>query len=85
MNRREDEFDSILDWDNFLEQREIMIMNLVTGVDVAKTEAKLRKYETSNLDSIQANQARESQEASAFLEQQSFEQTQARLRRQAAR
>lgn len=85
MNRREDEFDSKLDWDNFLEQRETMIMNLVTGVDVAKTEANLRKYETSNLDSIRANKTRESQETSSFLEQQSFEQEQARLRRMAAR
>ncbi|RAO72953.1 uncharacterized protein BHQ10_008965 [Talaromyces amestolkiae] len=84
LNRREDEFDSKLDWDNFLEKRETMIVNLVTGVDVAKTEAKLRKYESSHLDSIQANQVRESQEASAFLEQQSFEQEQARRRRQVA-
>lgn len=85
MNRREDEFDSKLDWDNLLEQRETMIMNPVTGVDVTKTEATLRKYKTSNLDSIRANQAQESQEASAFLEQQSFEQEQARLRRHIAR
>ncbi|QKX53651.1 uncharacterized protein TRUGW13939_00730 [Talaromyces rugulosus] len=85
LNRREDEFDSKLDWDNFLEQRETMIMNLVTGVDVAKTEANLRKYETSHLDSIRANKTRETQEASSFLEQQSFEQEQSRLRRQAAR
>lgn len=85
MNRREDEFDSKLDWDNFLEQRETMIMNLVLGVDVAKTEADLRKYEAQNLDSIRANRARESQEASSFLEQQSFEQEQTRLRRLAAR
>lgn len=60
-------------------------MNLVAGIDVAKTEANLRKYETSNLDSIRANKTRESQEASSFLEQQSFEQEQARLRRLAAR
>lgn len=85
LNRREDEFDSKLDWDNFLEQRETMIMNLVSGIDVAKTEANLRKYEVSNLDSIRANKARASQEASSFLEQQSFEQEQARLRRMAAR
>ncbi|OKL56375.1 hypothetical protein UA08_08270 [Talaromyces atroroseus] len=85
LNRREDEFDSKLDWDNFLEQRETMIMNLVTGTDVAKTEADLRKYEASNLDSIRANKMRETQESSSFLEQQSFEQEQARLRRMAAR
>lgn len=60
-------------------------MNLVTGVDVAKTENDLRKYESANLDSIRANKARDSQEASSFLEQQSFEQEQARLRRMAAR
>lgn len=85
MNRREDEFDSKRDWDNFLEQRETMIMNLVSGVDVAKTEAGLQKYQTSNVSSIRANKARETQEASSFLEQQSFEQEQTRLRRLAAR
>ncbi|EED16485.1 CDK-activating kinase assembly factor MAT1 [Talaromyces stipitatus ATCC 10500] len=85
LNRREDEFDSKLDWDNFLEQRETMIMNLVSGIDVAKTEADLRKYQAQNLDSIRANQARESQETSSFQEQQSFEQEQARLRRIAVR
>lgn len=85
LNRREDEFDSKMDWDNFLEQRETMIMNLVSGIDVAKTEADLRKYEQSNLDSIRANKARASLETSSFLEQQSFEQEQARLRRMAAR
>lgn len=60
-------------------------MNLVMGTDVAKTEANLRKYEASNLDSIRANKMRETQESSSFLEQQSFEQEQARLRRMAAR
>jgi CDK-activating kinase assembly factor MAT1 len=61
-----------------------MIWNLVYNIDVAKTESNLRKYETANLDSIRANKTRDSQDASSFLEQQSFEQEQARLRRQAA-
>ncbi|KAL1964599.1 hypothetical protein VTN77DRAFT_6773 [Rasamsonia byssochlamydoides] len=85
LNRREDEFDSKRAYDDFLEQREEIISNLVNGIDVAKTESDLKKYAAANMDSIRANQARESQEASSFLEQQSFEQEQARLRRQAAR
>ncbi|KKA22826.1 hypothetical protein T310_3121 [Rasamsonia emersonii CBS 393.64] len=85
LNRREDEFDSKRAYDDFLEQREEIISNLVNGIDVAKTESDLKRYAAANMDSIRANQVRESQEAASFLEQQSFEQEQARLRRQAAR
>ncbi|KAL1991990.1 hypothetical protein VTN49DRAFT_4022 [Thermomyces lanuginosus] len=85
LNRHEDEFDSKRAWDDFLELRETIIFNLVHGIDVAKTEADLRSYEAANRDSIRANKAREARENASFLEQQSFEQEQARLRRLAAR
>lgn len=55
------------------------------GIDVAKTEADLQSYAAANMHSIKANQALESAENSSFLEQQSLEQEQARLRRQLAR
>lgn len=60
-------------------------MHLVMNIDVEKTEADLQRYTKANMDSIRANQARENAEASSFLEHQSFEQEQARLRRQAVR
>ncbi|KAL2870218.1 TFIIH/NER complex subunit TFB3 [Aspergillus lucknowensis] len=85
LNRREEEFDSKLDWDNFLEQREEMIFNLVNKVDVAKTEANLQKYAADNMSSIRANQALEAKEVTSFQERQNQEQELARMRRQAAR
>ncbi|KAL4744020.1 CDK-activating kinase assembly factor MAT1-domain-containing protein [Aspergillus similis] len=85
LNRREEEFDSKLDWDNFLEQREEIIFNLVNRIDVAKTEADLQSYASENMKSIRANQALEAQEVSSFQERQNQEQELARLRRQAAK
>ncbi|KAL2797835.1 CDK-activating kinase assembly factor MAT1-domain-containing protein [Aspergillus keveii] len=85
LNRREEEFDSKLDWDNFLEQREEIIFNLVNGIDVAKTEADLQKYASDNMRSIRANQALEAKEVTSFQERQNQEQELARLRRQAAK
>lgn len=85
LNRREDEFDSKRAWDDFLEQREEIIANLVHGTDVAKTEADLQRYASENMSSIRANQALEQRQASSFQEQQTQEQELARLRREAAR
>ncbi|KAJ5895118.1 hypothetical protein N7495_006809, partial [Penicillium taxi] len=85
LNRREDEFDSKRAFDDFLEQREEMIMNLVCRTDVAKTEAQLAKYATENMHSIKANAALEEEEASSFQARMSLEQEEARLRRQLAR
>lgn len=85
LNRREEEFASKRAYDDFLEQREEIIANLVHGTDVAKTESDLQKYAADNMRSIRSNQALEAQEATTFQEQQTLEQEQARLRRQAAR
>ncbi|KAL3436905.1 CDK-activating kinase assembly factor MAT1-domain-containing protein [Aspergillus tetrazonus] len=85
LNRREEEFDSKLDWDNFLEQREEIIFNLVNRINVAKTEADLQSYASENMKSIRANQALEAKEVSSFQERQNQEQELARLRRQAAK
>lgn len=85
LNRREEEFDSKRAWDDFLEQREEIIANLVHGTDVAKTEADLQKYAQENMNSIRANRALEAQEASSFQEQQTQEQELARIRREEAR
>lgn len=84
LNRREEEFDSKRTYDDFLEQREEIIANLVSGIDVAKTEAELQKYANENIQSIRANQALEKEEASSFQARMTQEQEEARMRRQAA-
>ncbi|KAJ5996282.1 hypothetical protein N7499_007402 [Penicillium canescens] len=85
LNRREEEFDSKRAFDDFLEQREEIIMNLVTRIDVAKTESQLQKYAAENMQSIRTNQALEVEEAHSFQARMTLEQEEAKLRRQAAR
>ncbi|CAI7663699.1 unnamed protein product [Penicillium glandicola] len=85
LNRREEEFDSKRAYDDFLEQREDIIANLVSRIDVAKTEAQLQKYAADNMQSIRTNQAIEAEEASSFQARMTLEQEEARLRRQAVR
>ena len=85
LNRREEEFDSKRAYDDFLEQREEIIANLVCRIDVAKTEAQLQAYAQENMQSIKANQALEEQEASSFHKKILREQEEARLRQQMAR
>ncbi|KAJ5128881.1 hypothetical protein N7448_002591 [Penicillium atrosanguineum] len=85
LNRREEEFDGKRAYDDFLEQREEIIANLVSRSDVAKTEAQLQKYATENMASIRTNQKIEEQEATSFHARISLEQEEARMRRQLAR
>ncbi|KAK2741220.1 TFIIH/NER complex subunit [Myotisia sp. PD_48] len=85
LNRREDEFDNKRAWDDFLEQREEIITNLVYDTDVAKTEAQLAEYAAANVASIRRNRALESSESASFLQSQSLEQEETRRRREAAR
>lgn len=85
LNRREEEFDSKRAYDDFLEQREEIIANLVCRTDVAKTEAQLQAYAQQNMQSIKANQALEEQEATSFQRKILLEQEEARMRQQIAR
>ena len=63
LNRREEEFESKRDWDDFLEQREELIMNLALGTDIAATNRKLKQYEEANAASIKVNAALDRQGA----------------------
>lgn len=85
LNRREDEFSTLLDYNNFLEQRETIITNLVSGIDVAATEAQLSSYAAEHAASIKRNKQLESQESATFAQSLTLEQEAARLRREAAR
>ncbi|KAI1613641.1 CDK-activating kinase assembly factor MAT1 [Exophiala viscosa] len=48
LDRQEDEFETKRDYDDFLELREELIMNLVFKTDVAATNRKLREYAAAN-------------------------------------
>ena len=84
-NRREDEFDSLLDYNNYLNDVEDITYNLINKIDVEKTEKKLQAYASQNADSISQNATTASREAQDFSALQAAEREQAKLRRQAAR
>ncbi|KAF2837604.1 CDK-activating kinase assembly factor [Patellaria atrata CBS 101060] len=84
-NRREDEFDTLLDYNNYLNEVEDITFNLIHKIDLDATEKKLAAYADSNKQSIQANVSRASQETTSFQARQAAEREQERLRREAAR
>lgn len=66
-NKRQDEFPSLRDYNDYLEEVEDVIFNLIEGVDVAATEERLLKYRNENMDAIIASRARRVEEEAAFL------------------
>ncbi|KAL9111459.1 MAG: hypothetical protein Q9227_004137 [Pyrenula ochraceoflavens] len=83
LNNREDEFETKRDWDNFLEQREEIIMDLVLRLNVAKREKELEKHAAAHVEAIKANEALERKEAEEFRQHHQFNQERARLRQDA--
>ncbi|XMA11912.1 hypothetical protein WAI453_004703 [Rhynchosporium graminicola] len=56
-NRRQDEFESLRDWNNYLEEVETLIFDLVEGSkeDKSRAEERLRRYRESNRGDIEDN------------------------------
>ncbi|KZF26152.1 CDK-activating kinase assembly factor [Xylona heveae TC161] len=84
-NRREEEFETLLDYNNYLEEVETITFNLLNGIDLSATEKKLANYAAQNAQAISANASRASREAASLSAQQAAEREAARLRREAAR
>ncbi|CAF9915417.1 TFIIH/NER complex subunit [Imshaugia aleurites] len=84
-NKREEEFESLRDWNNYLEEVENLTWNLLQGVEVKETEKKLDAYRRQNEAEIKQNAALESQEIADSEAQFAAQKEQARLRREAAR
>ncbi|KAI9791443.1 MAG: TFIIH/NER complex subunit [Piccolia ochrophora] len=84
-NRREPEFETLLDYNNYLEDVETITFNLLNGVDLPSTEAKLASYAAQNADTISRNDTLRQEESASLEAHNAFEKEQARLRREAAR
>ncbi|KAI5211987.1 CDK-activating kinase assembly factor [Aureobasidium subglaciale] len=84
-NRREDDFDSLLDYNNYLNEVEDITFNLIYKVDVEETEKKISVYADQNAKAINTNAALASQESYDYSALQAAEREQARLRREASR
>ncbi|EEF34002.1 uncharacterized protein LOC8265933 [Ricinus communis] len=66
-NKREDDFPSLKEYNDYLEEVEDMIFNLVAGVDVAAIEEKIAEYQKENAEQIMINQARKAEELAAAV------------------
>ncbi|KAH0537499.1 hypothetical protein FGG08_005717 [Glutinoglossum americanum] len=84
-NRRQDEFETLDDYNDYLEEVETLTFNLLNGVDVSATESKLTEYATQNASIISRNATLEHQESANLEARQAAEREEARLRREAAR
>uniref|UniRef100_A0A060TDJ4 RNA polymerase II transcription factor B subunit 3 n=1 Tax=Blastobotrys adeninivorans TaxID=409370 RepID=A0A060TDJ4_BLAAD len=80
-NKREDDFDTLEEYNNYLEEVEDIVFNLVNEVDVQETEAKLQSYEQANRTAILANFQRQKQEDEALEELRRLDEEQKREER----
>jgi len=84
-NRRREEFEDLRSYNNYLEEVETLTFNLVYGVDVETTEAKLKAYAAQNAPVISKNAALERQESANTEASFKAQKEQARLRREGAK
>ncbi|WOK97679.1 hypothetical protein Cni_G06387 [Canna indica] len=66
-NKREDDFLSLRDYNDYLEEVEDMTFNLIEGIDVAAIESKIAKYQEENAEQIINARARKAEELAAAL------------------
>ena len=83
-NRQESDFETLLAYNNYLEDMEVTTFNLLQGVDVAATERKLAAYAAQNASSISQNNAIATEQRSAQNAQTAAQKEQARLNRAGA-
>lgn len=66
-NKREEDFPSLREYNDYLEEVEDMTFNLVEGVDVPAIEAKIAQYQEENAEQIMINRARKAEELAAAM------------------
>lgn len=84
MNRREEEFETLRDYNDYLEQYENITFNLISGIDVAATRRNLERHRAQNQSSISANRLRDQDERAAATAQAAAEREAAKMRRKVA-
>lgn len=57
-NRKEEEFKTLREYNDYLEEVETIIYNLVNNIDVMETNKKIEQYKKDNKDAIQKNKGK---------------------------
>lgn len=84
-NKREEDFEDLRAFNDYLEAKEDICFGLCNGVEVEENRKKLNQYKEANKASIAANLDAERDAEEAFAEHEAQEREMLRLRREAAR
>ncbi|MCO5603375.1 hypothetical protein L7F22_057525 [Adiantum nelumboides] len=74
-NKRQEDFPTLRAYNDYLEEVEDMIFNLIDGVNVQAIEEKIKIYQEQNADQIIASNARKVEERSAAHRKQNVQQS----------
>ncbi|KAH0935891.1 hypothetical protein HID58_013008 [Brassica napus] len=66
-NKREEDFSALKDYNDYLEEVECMIFDLVDGINVGAIEEKIKRYSQENAEQIMVNRARKAEDLTAAL------------------
>ncbi|XP_073281653.1 uncharacterized protein, partial [Primulina huaijiensis] len=66
-NKRVEDFTSLREYNDYLEEVEDMIVNLSEGIDVPAIEVRIAQYQRENAEQIMNAQARKAEEYAAAL------------------
>lgn len=84
-NRREDDFEDVRAYNDYLNEVEDITFNLVEGIDVEETERRFLAYREAHEGEISANASLAEKEKVDYAARQKLEREQARRRREAAK
>ncbi|RDI86060.1 hypothetical protein Vi05172_g4152 [Venturia inaequalis] len=84
-NREESDFETLRDYNDYLQQVEDATFNLINGIDVEATEREIKAYQAANLDLIEKNLKRAKAGTDDFAKRQELEKRAERERRKKER
>lgn len=61
-NKREDDFETLREYNDYLEEVESIIFNLANDIDVEETKKKIEQYKKENQESINKNRGKKSRD-----------------------
>ena len=67
-NKLQEDFDSLREYNDYLEMVEDIIFNLTNNIDILETNKKIQQYKEENKDNIMKNRSRLSQDALELLD-----------------
>ncbi|XP_061390279.1 CDK-activating kinase assembly factor MAT1 [Musca vetustissima] len=81
-NKKEDDFNTLQEYNDYLEEIETIIYNLCNNIDIIGTNKRIEQYKKDNREIIQRNRTRMGREEIELEEMLELEKTQEELRRQ---